>query len=45
MSKSWTYSWESAYAGYPCIDYNAPAGTILYGYLVASGGYARCTGF
>lgn len=46
QSKSWVYhSWEWQYAGYPCIDYNAPAGTILYGYLVASGSYVRCTGF
>lgn len=46
QSKNWTYhSWMWQYAGYPCIDYNAPAGTTLPGYLVASGNYVRCTGW
>jgi hypothetical protein len=44
LSPSWTYTWMSRYAGYPCIDYNAPAGTITSGYVVASGNYARCAG-
>jgi hypothetical protein len=46
MSNNWTWhSWMGLYAGYPCIDYNAPPGTYLYGYLIASGNFVRCSGW
>lgn len=47
LSKEWTtHSWMGRYAGYPCANYNAPAGTILPGYIVtAAPNWVRCTGF
>ena len=45
-SKDWFYhDWMWQYAGYGCINVNAPAGTTLPGYLVASGNWVRCTGW
>lgn len=45
QSRNWTYhSWMGAYAGYPCIDYPAPAGTTLPGIIINYPGtnYVRC---
>lgn len=47
LSKDWTtHSWMGSYAGYPCANYNAPAGTIAPGYIVAAApNWVRCTGW
>lgn len=46
QTKNWVWHpWMPSYAGYACIDYNAAAGTVLYGYLIASGNYVKCTGW
>jgi hypothetical protein len=45
LGTSWVYAPNiSRYAGCPCIDYNAPAGTITSGHIVANGNYVRCAG-
>jgi hypothetical protein len=45
LGRAWVYAPDiSRYAGCPCIDYNAPAGTITSGYVVAKGNYVRCAG-
>jgi hypothetical protein len=41
VPKTWTSSW--VWAGYPCAEYSATAGTTLIGTVIASGGYKRCS--
>jgi hypothetical protein len=44
QSTSWVnHPWMGNYPGYPCIDPNAPARTVLYGYLITHGNWARCS--
>lgn len=46
LSTNWTtHGWMGSYAGYPCINFNAPAGTNTTGYIVAAyPHWVRCAG-